>query len=124
MKTTLVSMVLLMGCQLSGGDTVRSFIPGTYVKTINQEFSTGNDTLFISLISNPGNNYQIVRHTSYRRIIDGKVLPVENEMEKSTGIYNRIDKVLNETREGSIISFSPDKNELYVGAAMYRKVTR
>ena len=67
MKTISIIMVLLIGCQLSEGDRVRSFIPGTYVKTINQEFSTGNDTLFITLISSSGNNYKIVRHTQQFR---------------------------------------------------------
>ncbi len=64
MKIIIVAgLFILITCNTKEKDKIETFIPGFYVCAINNEFSKGNDTLFITLISNEANSYRIVRHT-------------------------------------------------------------
>ena len=122
MKPAIILLLLTAACRFSDGDMVKSFVAGTYVAEINQEFSTGNDTLFIIQISSSGENFKIIKHTTYRRRLDGKQFPLERKTRVSIGIYNKETKILTETPTGRIISFNPEKKELYVGAGVYNKI--
>ncbi len=113
----------MIGCQPSQTDSVKDFIPGTYVANINLEFSTGHDTLFIMTINASGNIYQLARSSSFIRKVDGIEFPVERKFRKWVATYNCNEKVLNETAHSAIISFSPDKNELYLGTRRYTKIS-
>ncbi len=116
------SLIFFAGCKVSEDDRLKAFIPGTYVATIHQEFSRGNDTLIISLISNSGNNYQVIRHTTFQRMLDGKNFPVERETEKWITVYSKELKVLSESGYSSVISFFPEKKILFVGSKQYQKI--
>lgn len=119
-----VGLFILIACNTKEKDKIETFIPGVYVCAINNEFSKGDDTLFITLISNEGNSYRIVRHTSFQRLINGKKLPIQRKSEVWTAIYNHEDKLLFETKNGKVLSFNPDKDLLFVGSNMYRKINR
>jgi hypothetical protein len=115
-------ITLLSGCGLGSRDKIKSFIPGTYVSSYQQEYSKGQDTLVFTSISDEGNSYLITRLTSYKRIINGKEQPVGRKKEQMTGIYNEQDKVIYEGRKGKTFSFSPERNIVLSGTSEYRKI--
>lgn len=114
--------LLLLGCENPTSDNIRAFIPGTYAKEINDEFTKGTDTLFISILDDQSGRYTIIRKISYRQSIDGKILSPKSETHKMTAIYSQDTKQLNEQKQGKVFSFSPDKNALSTGGSEYRKI--
>lgn len=122
MKVIIASaLVFALGCK-SSSNNIKSFIPGTYIKSINTEYSNGMDTLIVEMISDAGNNYRIKRHSGYQRIRDGKILARETKSEEWIAIYSENEKVLHEIKYGKIISFDPTNSGLYVGSARYTKL--
>lgn len=105
-------------CSLQTGS--KDFIPGTYVREVKNEFSIGRDTLVIGAVNQV--TYSIIHNGSYRRIKDGKLLPVKNISENWTATYDENNKVLMESKRGKIISFDPSKNILFVGSSPYKKI--
>ena len=114
---------LIISCQVSQSDQLKDFIPGTYRANINQEYSTGHDTLFIKAINNFGNTYQLTRISSFIRKIDGVEYPLERKKKQWVVTYDSDKKVLNETAQSATISFNPDKRELYLGSRRYIKIS-
>jgi hypothetical protein len=97
-----------------------NFIPGTYVREVENEFSVGRDTLVIGAVNQV--TYSIIHNGSYHRIKDGKLLPVKNISENWTATYDENKKILMESKRGKIISFDPSKNILFVGTSLYKKI--
>lgn len=124
MKLTTSSLCILisymMSCNRISNDTVMDFIPGTYERTINNEYSKGQDRLIVK--QQHGNVYMIEKRSAIVRIRDGRELPVKYDTAVWTGIYDSKDQVIYEQRKGKIISFKPKENKLLVGASVYRKV--
>lgn len=120
MKNILISCVsccLLYGC---GPDTTTDFIPGTYVRTVINEFSIGRDTLVIGAVTEA--TYTLIHKGSYRRIKDGRLMPAERISESWTATYDAGKKILMEAKRGKVISFDPAKNILLVGSSPYKKI--
>lgn len=128
MKKTFPFAVLvatsLFGCtgMLTGNDTVRSFMPGIYVRSLENEFSSGKDTLLIGVLSTQGNTYRIARRMTYQRIAGGKPLKLERKQEVWTAVYNKQEKALHEIEKGKLISFNPEAKSLMVGTSEYQKI--
>ena len=118
---TLIAVGLIAGCNINR-DKIKDFIPGTYVADYEQEYSKGHDTLVFGSVSKDGNSYTIIRKTSYRRKINGKMGQREQKNEQMTGIYNEQDKVIYESTKGEIFSFSPEKNFVLSGTLQYKKI--
>jgi hypothetical protein len=110
----------LMSCNRISKDGVREFIPGTYERRINNEFSKGRDQLTIH--PQQGNVYTIEKRSAITRVRNGVELPVQYDTTVWTGIYDEKDKVIYEQQKGKVISFQPKENKLMVGASVYRKV--
>ena len=121
MKKFIVCLLLLSGCALSG-DNIKEFIPGMYVKEFQQQYASGSDTLVITIADETTNSYNIERHLSYLPMHDGKVLNRQNETAAWYGIYSKDNKQMIVQPNGKIISFSPEKNCLYIGNSTYKKV--
>ena len=117
-----IAGLILLGCGNPASDNIRAFIPGTYTKEINDEFTKGTDTLFISVLDDQSGSYTIIRQISYRQSIDGKILSPRNDTHKMTAIYNEETKQLRDQNQGKLFSFSPDKNLLNTGGSEYRKI--
>lgn len=118
----LVSIAITVcACSNSPHDTVREFIPGTYVREVSNEMSVGRDTLRVSAVS--GLSYAIRRNAGYRRIKEGIFLPPEYRTETWTAIYDEQTGVLNEAKRGRTLSFDSRQGLLLVGGSMYRKIT-
>ncbi|MGI8949947.1 MAG: hypothetical protein ACR2FN_00030 [Chitinophagaceae bacterium] len=127
MKTLpILCMLIIESCNniLQIDDSIQSFIPGTYVKYLEGEYSIGHDTLIITKSGKQANTYIIDRHLSYQRIIEHKLRPAEYKTEQWIAIYNPNDKVLYEQKQGTIISFLPEKNMLLLGSSDYKKLNK
>lgn len=115
-------LILLLACQSNNRDEIREFIPGIYARFSDHEMRKEYDTIKINVISDAGNNYSLIRSSSFQRKLDGKEFPWEYTKEEWTGVYDENKKVLNETRKGKVISFVPEKNILLVGTTEYKKL--
>lgn len=119
----IVATTLLMNCtSLPGTDNLRSYIPGTYARIVNNEFSSARDTLVISELSKAGNNYRIVHKITFRRIVEGKSSRPERKLEVWNAVYNEQEKLLHETVRGKLLSFNPEGRTLFVGTSEYKKI--
>src|SRR6187551_971749 len=96
---TAITLALSCNSNQESNKSIHSFIPGTYVRHYEGEYSKGGeDTLSINEVSGSANVYSIVRHVSYQRIIDKKIQPREDKTENWTAIYNEKDKILHEQK--------------------------
>jgi hypothetical protein len=118
----IVSFLALFACNSSKSDDIRSFIPGTYARFSDHEMRKEFDTLKIELISEPGNNYRLVRSSTFQKKLDGQSFPWERVDEEWIAIYDQSKRVLHETRKGKVISFVLEKNILLVGTTEYKKI--
>lgn len=115
-------LLTLLACHFSKKDTVRSFIPGSYARFSDHQMRKEFDTLKIEPLSESGNNYRLLRSSSFQKKLDGQSFPWEEKKEEWTAIYDEEKKVLQETSKGKIISFVPQKNILLVGSTEYKKI--
>ena len=126
MKALIIIVVIVAAGCISNQESnkrIKSFIPGTYVRQYEGEYSkAGQDTLIINEVTGSANIYSIVRHVSYQRVIEKKVQPREYKTENWNGIYNEEDKILHEQTRGATISFNPEKKTLTVGSDEYQKI--
>lgn len=118
----LVTLLVLVACNSTKNDEVRSFMPGTYARFSDHEMRTEYDTIRIEPVSETGNNYRLIRSSYFQRKLDGKTFPWEYEKEEWAAIYDESKKVLNETKKGKVISFVPEQNVLLVGTTEYKKL--
>lgn len=116
--TSIIFFGLLVGCK---EDEVLNFIPGTYVRSVKNEFSVGRDTLVI--IKESTNLFSIIHQGIYQRIYQGKISPVRSFSEKWSASYNEDKKILVETRKGKIFSFNTSGNSLFLGTSRYNKIS-
>ena len=118
----LVATYLLTACNDKHENKVRDFIPGTYVKEINQEFATGMDTLIIETLDEAASSFTIVRRSGYQQMIDGRKLTPKNEVHKWTALFDAETNQLKEQNKGRVFTFSPEQNLLTMGSSEYRKI--
>ena len=116
-----ISILSLFSCS-SKTDEIRAFMPGTYARFSDHEMRKEYDTLSIEMISLAGNNYRLLRSSTFQRKMDGQNFPWEHTKEEWTAIYDDSRKILNETRKGKVISFVPERNILLVGTTEYKKI--
>jgi hypothetical protein len=121
-QTMVICLCAVIACNSEKKTGIQSFIPGTYVKPISNEYAKGNDTLTINMLSNEGNNYEVVKHSAFHRIVNHKPLSLENKTEVWTCIFKQDEKVLYETTKGKVISFIPERNALRIGSGEYKKL--
>jgi len=126
MKSFILSVLaitaILFSCTNSDSDKLQAFIPGTYVRTINNEFTTGMDTLRIEEVEKSVGSYMIFHASGYQQTIDGRTLPPQLKQEKWTAIYNDNTHQLMEQRKGKILTFFPDRGSMSMGGGEYRKI--
>lgn len=117
---SLLIITAVAGCNDPQGAAVKDFMPGTYARRVQNEFSEGCDTLVITGLGNEA--YGIEHRMSYRRIREGKPLPEERKVEKWTALYDEKTVALRETKRGRVLTFQPEQNTLFVGGSEYKKV--
>ena len=113
---------LLVGCEDSSNDDIRSFIPGVYVKQFEHEYSKAFDTLSIGVFDEKVNTYIIMKKAGFYRIKEGIIQPKEYSSQSWVGVYDESSKVLQELKTGVLFTFSPDRNSMLFGSAEYKKI--
>ncbi|MBN8837158.1 MAG: hypothetical protein J0I09_07865 [Sphingobacteriia bacterium] len=97
-------------------------IPGVYVHAFDQEYARGNDTLFITVLTDEAVTYKVEHHITYLPVRDGKLQSVKNVSEAWTALYHTDTRQLVEQRKGKVFSFSPAGDCLYIGASKFDKI--
>jgi hypothetical protein len=115
----LAPLIWLAACNKQA-DKVQNFIPGTYINSAKGDYAEAEDTLVITLVKD--NTYFITRNTTYQAIRDGKLLPKHRQVRRLNGLYDTQNQVLDETTNGRIFRFEPDKDLLRVNQAVYKKI--
>jgi len=123
---SIVATVILLSCSGSQSEKatqkVKSYIQGTYTRVFEGEYSKGNDTLIIDQPDKNNNYYTIKHNSSYQKIRNKQLLPVEYKTEDWIAIFNEQTNVLEEQKKGKLISFLPDENALLLGSSKFEKI--
>ena len=101
---------------------IMSFIPGTYVRSFQGEYSFGHDTLYITQRDKENNFYTIRHNSSYQRVLEKKVRPIEYKSELWTAIFDNQSNMLLEQKKGKQLHFFPEKNSLLLGTGEFKKI--
>ena len=118
-----VLMIIMLSCNNENStDKILSFIPGIYARTFEGEFSIGHDTLTIIQPDLKSNYYTIQHNSSYQKIREKKLQPLEYKSENWTAMFNEKDNVLVEQKKGKVISFLPEENSLLLGNSKFHKI--
>lgn len=120
--TALAIAALAGGCSDLKADKVKDFIPGVYVKSIDDEFTKGMDTLVIDVLDKSAGSYSINKKMSYQQVIDGRQLSPQYKTENWTAVYDENTYQLMEQRKGKVLSFLPEENKLSLGGSEYQKI--
>ena len=113
-KKYIAGLFILCSCSSNKDE-----VTGTYIRTIDHEFATGQDTLIIKSVNNT--TYQIEKRSKYQRILNGKLQTAESHRTKWTVIYDAPNHMLRETNQGKVLFISEDGKRLLLGALEYRK---
>lgn len=123
---TIAVTLILMSCSENKNnkatEKVKDYMQGTYIRAFEGEYSKGNDTLVIAQPDKNNNYYTIKHNVSYQKIRNKQLLPIEYKTEDWTAIFNEQTHVLEEQKEGRMISFLPDENSLLLGNSKFNKI--
>jgi hypothetical protein len=124
MKTVLLilSMAILSACNSSGKDEIMGFIPGTYVRTGQNEFGKEFDTLVISLQNPSAKEFKIQNRWHYIRQVEGEANVPEYKVKETSGIYNAQTKLLEEAETLDHYSFDVKEKVLFDGTNKFKKI--
>ncbi|MBX2933921.1 MAG: hypothetical protein KF825_06725 [Ferruginibacter sp.] len=119
---SIFSLFLFTACNSFTKDEVKGFIPGTYIRSSQNEFGKEYDTLVVSLQSRTANEYKIIRKWRYDRVLDGKPAEPEYKVTESSGIYDTEKKQLQETETLDFFTFDVEKKLMFNGANKFNKI--
>lgn len=115
-------LTLIAACNELREDSVKEFIPGSYIRFSQHEYGKEYDTLVITIQSKAANDYKIQRKWKYERVLDGVAQEPEFKQEITTALYDNRQHLLNENETGNTISFDPNENVLFIGTTKYKKL--
>jgi hypothetical protein len=98
-----------------------SAVSGIYVTAFKNEYTIANDTLIIEAYNLETGTYKVARHSGFKRVRDGKVLPKEFKQENWTATFDKDRQVLQETQLGKQLYLNTQKGTLSYGAT-YQKI--
>lgn len=124
MKTALLilSAVIISVCNSSGKDEIMDFIPGTYVRTGQNEFGKEFDTLVISIQNLSAKEFKIQNRWHYIRQVEGEANVPEYKVKETSGIYNAETKLLGEAETLDHYSFDIKEKVLFDGKNKFKKI--
>ena len=125
MKTTMLILfatVIIYGCNTSGKDEIIEFIPGTYVRTGQNEFGKEFDTLVITIQNPAAKEFKIQNRWHYIRQVEGEANVPEYKMKETSGIYNDETKLLEESETLDHYSFDVKEKVLFNGTNKFKKI--
>lgn len=98
------------------------FIPGTYVRTGQNEFGKEFDTLVISLQNQAVKEFKIQNRWHYIRQVEGEANVLEYKVKEMSGIYSTETKLLEEAETLDHYSFDIKEKILYDGNNKFKKI--
>lgn len=113
--------LIVMGCSSGDNGKIRQSVPGVYIRHFEAEYSTGDDTLFISKLGGD-NGYRVIRKTTFRRIRNKRTGNPEQKVESWIVLYDASHKNLYEQKRERILTPLPDSNRLWIGNISYSKI--
>ena len=125
MKTTmliLLATVIMYGCYTSGKDEIIEFIPGTYVRTGQNEFGKEFDTLVITTQNPAAKEFKIQNRWHYIRQVEGEANVPEYKVKETSGSYNAETKLLEESETLDHYSFDVKEKALFNGTNKFKKI--
>ncbi len=123
MKTALLILsAIISGCITSSKDEIMEFIPGTYVRTGQNEFGKEFDTLFISIQNPAAKEFKIQNRWHYIRQVEGEANVPEYKVKETSGIYNAETKLLEEAETLDHYSFDVKEKVLFDGTNKFKKI--
>lgn len=112
-----VGITLLISCRTN----TEQPIAGVYVNSAGSEASIANDTLRVE--PDHGQHYKIYRSTGFRLIDEsGKQGEWQHETEIWSAVYDLESGVMNESRNGKVITFDREKQVMTVGKRKYKRI--
>lgn len=119
----LITTLLIFNCgDDRESDEVLNFIPGTYARQSEGEFGKSYDTLVISLQNKTANQFKIVRHWRYDRVLDGKPLEPEYKVTETSAVFDASSKALQESETLDAFTFDTKKKLLFDGPNQFIKI--
>lgn len=124
LSTLLVAsaLVYLSSCTSAEKDVIIEFIPGTYVRTGQNEFGKEFDTLVITTQNPAAKEFKIQNRWHYIRQVEGEANVPEYKVKETSGIYNAETKLLEEAETLEHYSFDVKENVLFDGTNKFKKI--
>lgn len=121
--TLLILFVLLVtGIYRKLTDPLPRFIPGVYIRELNNEKGEEWDIFRMDLVHKEAGIYRITRRTNFCLMQDGILLEQEYKFYNSTGYYNGMTGKMRENETGALIGFDVRNQLLIFGTNQYRKI--
>jgi len=117
MKKSIIfyAFLLLTSCNTTAPDNPE----GVYTAEYEHEFAKTEDTLQLKKLTEPGNSFQIARHSGVTKKTDDKIFPKENINEVWNLEYDNDKKTFTELKGGKTLVWNPDKKVLILGSREY-----
>jgi hypothetical protein len=125
MKTAMLILsatAIISSCNTSGKDEIMDFIPGTYVRTGQNEFGKEFDTLVITIQNPAAKEFKIQNRWHYIRQVEGEANVPEYKVKETSGIYNAETRLLEEAETLDHYSFDVKEKALFNGTNMFKKI--
>ncbi len=119
---TAIGSILLSGCSSLEKDATIDFIPGTYIRTEQNEFGKEFDTLIISVQNPAAKEFKIQNRWHYIRQVEGEANVPEYKVKETSGIYNTETKLLEEAETLDHYSFDIKEKILFDGTNKFKKI--
>lgn len=121
--TLLILFVLLVtGIYRKLIDPLPRFIPGVYIRDLNNEKGEEWDIIRMDLVHKEAGIYRITRRTNFCLMQDGILQEQEYKFYNSTGYYNGMTGKMRENETGALIGFDVRNQLLIFGKTQYRKI--
>jgi hypothetical protein len=119
---SLIGILTLLSACTPVVDKTESFIPGTYIRTVEDEFGTAWDTLIIAIQNKEAKEYRIEERWLIKRVLDGKAQEPEYKTMQTTAIYLPERQLLQETQTMLALTFNLENNTMNRGTNLFTKI--
>lgn len=115
-------VIIVIGLYRKLIDPLPGFMPGVYVREVNNEKGEEWDIIRVDLLNKKAAIYQVIQRNNFCLMQDGKLLEQDYKFRKSTGYYNGLTGKMRENETGTLIRFDLRRQQLIIGTTQYRKV--
>lgn len=122
MKYSFLIYLICFACKMGSNTKSQRSLPGVYVRLINHEFATGNDTLVVTLLDRHTGTFSILKKAGFIQFVDGKAVNRKSTTEKFTAVFDEATGTLNDNHKMKTFTPVPDKGLLLSGSLSYKKL--